>query len=128
MSASGMADLRCRHCRRRFGFSYRAPIPASVNCTKCGKPNDTSELTTCLDEMRRFREQATIYQAVRLLHQAGKNIAQIAALIGIKESRVRPFLNGASSLTDDEFRVVSESLHLPVPFRSSTTKESHGQT
>ncbi len=77
-------------------------------------------------DFNRLNMQSRAHSMVMAMHKAGLNNAEIAARIGIKEGRIRPFLHGASALTDDEFRIVSEKLSLPVPFRSSTPKEAHG--
>ncbi len=119
---SGMADLICRHCHKRFGFSYVEPLPAFINCAKCSKPNDTMELGSVLDDLRRMREQHDARLCVEAFSKAGMNTAEIAAHIGIKEGRVRPFLVGTSHLTDDEFRTVSAALNLPVPFRTPSPR------
>ncbi len=124
-----MADIQCRYCRGRIGFGYSAPLPPCVICPKCGRKNDTGELSQVIGDLARMREQAQAHSIVAAMKKAGLNAGEISAKIGIRESRVRPFLIGSSTLTDDEFRVVSEALNLPVPFRSLTTsKDSHGQT
>ncbi len=127
MSASGMADMRCS-CGYRFGFPYREPLPASVPCPRCHKANSTAELSHAIADFARMREQAHALNIVSAFAKAGFNAAEIAHRIGIREGRVRPFLHGSITLTDDEFKTVSENLELPVPFRSPTKKEAHGQT
>jgi len=79
-----------------------------------------------MTDLARIEQQAHALMIVTTLAKAGFNTGEIAVRIGIREGRVRPFLTGASTLTDDEFRTVSERLNLPVPFRSPTQKEAHG--
>lgn len=97
-----MVDVRCQHCRTRFGFAH--PAPSAPLCPKCRKPHDLTELEKLMGDLDEFEHQAPLSEAIANRIALGGTLDQIAALTGVGRSTLRSFLISASPLPGHLFR------------------------